>query len=291
MRDPGVPGYEDNMLTSCWSFPWTRQGGQHAGKRLFGGSSALPLVMPSSWALEWLDPVWQVQDIHSGEMSFGDFLNVSECGCSLREIQVCQWYGVSWTLGPLRIRPPSQSRWLHRVVRHTSLQKEEAARVSLALVDQVSDGIELLITGYIAAPLRFPQLVGTTMQMQKHLTNARRDELVGSHDVTLQHSSGVCRSEARAGGTVKTASKKHGRTPKTPQALPKPAAQDFHDIPQVSQERPRRPRPAIKKDKKNQEILPESLSPSGEMHTISAAFKRGAEAIRASRLFNIRVDS
>ncbi|KAK1526886.1 hypothetical protein CPAR01_13414 [Colletotrichum paranaense] len=47
-----------------------------------------------------------------------------------------------------------------------------------------------LITGYIAAPLRFPQLVpyyvGTTMQKQKHLTNARRFELVGSHDVTLQ---------------------------------------------------------------------------------------------------------
>ncbi|KXH63052.1 hypothetical protein CSAL01_06845 [Colletotrichum salicis] len=152
------------------------------------------------------------------------------------------------------------------------------------------------------------------MQTQKHLTNARRDELVGRHDVTLQHFSGVCRSKASAGGTVKTASKKHGRlvenalgpfsgfpfthrcasrrqrrfealgssrcwlkkdmiegpwtwraSPKNsqdPQAFPKPAAQDFHDIPpQVFQEPPRRPRPAIKKDKKNQEILPESLSP------------------------------
>ncbi|KAK1526887.1 hypothetical protein CPAR01_13415 [Colletotrichum paranaense] len=76
--------------------------------------------------------------------------------------------------------------------------------------------------------------------------------------------------------------------PRPPKLCPSPLPKTFTTSPQVSQERPRRPRPAIKKDKKNQEILPESLSPSGEMHTISAAFKRGAEAIRASRLFNIR---
>ncbi|KAK1523786.1 uncharacterized protein CCOS01_08873 [Colletotrichum costaricense] len=73
MRDPGAPGDEEIMPTSCWTFLWTRQGGQHAGNRLFRRSSALPLVMPSSWALEWLDPVWQVQDTNSGETSFGDF--------------------------------------------------------------------------------------------------------------------------------------------------------------------------------------------------------------------------
>ncbi|KAK1526885.1 hypothetical protein CPAR01_13413 [Colletotrichum paranaense] len=138
MRDPGVPGYEENRLTSCWTFPWTRQSGQHAGNRLSGGSSALPLVMPSSWALQWLDPVWQVQDINSGETSLGNFLNMSECGCSLCEIQVWQWYGVSWTLGPLQIHPPSQSRWLHRGATHQPTEGG-AARVSLALVDRVSD--------------------------------------------------------------------------------------------------------------------------------------------------------
>lgn len=73
MRDPGVPVDEEIMLTTCWTFPWTRQGGQHAGNHLFGRSSALPLVMPSSQALEWLDPVWQVQDINSGEISLGPF--------------------------------------------------------------------------------------------------------------------------------------------------------------------------------------------------------------------------
>ncbi|KAK1523785.1 uncharacterized protein CCOS01_08872 [Colletotrichum costaricense] len=62
--------------------------------------------------------------------------------------------------------------------------------------------------------------------------------------------------------------------PRPLKLCPSPLPKTFTTSPQVSQERPRRPRrprPAIKKDKKNQEILPESLSLSGEMHTISAA--------------------
>ncbi|KAK1470896.1 hypothetical protein CCUS01_01015, partial [Colletotrichum cuscutae] len=204
MRDPGAPGDEEIMPTSCWTFPWTRQSGQHAGNRLSGGSSALPLVMPSSWALEWLDPVWQVQDINSGETSLGNFLNMSECGCSPREIWFCQWYLGRWALYE---SAPRRNRDGFVVVRHISQQKEEQpVSHTLWSIESLMNRVVLafhcvpakkhiwwdwhLITGYIAAPLRFPQLVpyyvGTTMQKQKHLTNARRHELVGSHDVTLQ---------------------------------------------------------------------------------------------------------
>ncbi|KAK1487132.1 hypothetical protein CTAM01_11903 [Colletotrichum tamarilloi] len=105
MRDPGAPGDEVIMPTSCWTFPSTRQGRQHAGNRLFRRSSALPLVMPSSWALEWLDPVWQVQDTNSGETSFGDFFERQRMRLQFSRDLVLPM--VPWTLGPLRIRPPS----------------------------------------------------------------------------------------------------------------------------------------------------------------------------------------
>ncbi|KAI3532905.1 hypothetical protein CSPX01_13110 [Colletotrichum filicis] len=104
MRDPGAPGDEEIMPTSCWTSPSTRQGRQHAGNRLFRRPSALPLVMPSSWALEWLDPVWQVQDTNSGETSFGDFFERQRMRLqSSRDLVLPM---SPWTLGPLRIRPP-----------------------------------------------------------------------------------------------------------------------------------------------------------------------------------------